>query len=357
MSVVSVSHGAILPHLYLCVNISHFSGFKPAKDLTKSGFLVYNYRGKKEMAVPRKNNLLIVDDDSSNLMALSYILSEYVIYTAKNGTSAIEKAEKYLPDLVLLDIIMSDMNGYEVLAALKESDKTKHIPVIFITGLNNIEDEKKGLELGAIDYISKPFDEIIVKLRVQLHIRIINQLRTIEYLSTTDQLTELPNRRAFDNRLSMEWGRALRESVSISIMVADVDHFKIYNDTYGHQQGDMALQNVAKIISQTLKRPADFAARWGGEEFVVLLPNTDSRGALEIGENICKNVATAEIPCDDGSLTKLTISIGVNTQIPERETILDKFILDADKALYTAKDTGRNRVCLYDSASNAVKGG
>ncbi|MDR0444496.1 MAG: diguanylate cyclase [Treponema sp.] len=296
-----------------------------------------------------KNSLLIVDDDSSNLMALSHILSGYKIYTAKNGTSGIEKAEKYLPDLILLDILMPDINGYEVLAAIQKSDKTKHIPVIFISKLDNSDDEKKGLELGAADYISKPFDDMIVKLRVQLQIRIINQLRTIERLSTTDQLTEIPNRRAFDNRLSMEWGRALRENLPISIMMVDVDHFKSYNDTYGHQQGDIALQSIAKIITKTLKRSTDFTARWGGEEFVVLLPNTALDGSRDIGENIRINVERAVIPGAEGLSTKLTISIGLNSQTPARihtpDNSLDKFISGADSALYTAKETGRNRVC------------
>jgi diguanylate cyclase (GGDEF)-like protein len=299
-----------------------------------------------------KNSLLVVDDDTSNLVLLSDILQpEYTIYRAEDGASAIQKAEKYLPDLILLDIIMPGMDGYEVFSVLQQLDKTKHIPIIFVTGLNNPEDEKKGLKLGAVDYINKPFDDMIVKLRVALHIRLINQLRIIEYLSTTDQLTKLPNRRAFDNRLNDEWRRAIREKQPITFMIADVDHFKHYNDKYGHQQGDRALVNIAGILGKTGKRSTDFAARWGGEEFVVLLPNTDAQVGLKIGEDLRKSVESAEIPLCDGTVTKITISVGVNSLIPMRDSVLDEFISGSDKALYVAKEAGRNRVRLYNTCA------
>jgi diguanylate cyclase (GGDEF)-like protein len=264
--------------------------------------------------------------------------------------SAIKKAEKFLPDLILLDILMPGMDGYEVFSVLKQSEKAKHIPVIFITGLNDPEDEKKGLELGAVDYINKPFNEMIVKLRVALHIRLINQLHTIVYLSTTDQLTKIPNRRAFDNRLNEEWSRAIREKQSITIMMVDVDHFKQYNDKYGHQQGDKALLIIAGVLAKTAKRATDFTARWGGEEFVLLLANTDAQAGLKVGENLRKNVECADILLCDDTVTRMTISVGVNTLIPMRDSVLDEFISGSDKALYAAKEAGRNRVCLYDAA-------
>ena len=297
----------------------------------------------------KKNTLLIVDDDKSNLMMLSHILqAEYNIRVASDGKSALMIAEKYLPDLILLDIIMPDMDGYQVFSALQNSENTKHIPVIFITGLNKNNDEKRGLELGAADYISKPFDDMIVKLRVHHQIQIINQLRTIEHLSMIDQLTEIPNRRNFDNRLQLEWGRSIRENISISLLLIDVDHFKNYNDSYGHQQGDNALCMVAQTLTHTLKRASDFAARWGGEEFVVLLPNSDSSGGMKMGEEIRLNIEAADVICNNGYITNLTVSIGVNAHNPTTACSIDDFILKADRALYTAKNTGRNRVCLYD---------
>jgi diguanylate cyclase (GGDEF)-like protein len=301
------------------------------------------------MSANKKNSLLIVDDDRSNLMMLSHMLQQdYTVRVASNGASAVRIAEKYLPDLILLDILMPDMDGYQVFSALQNLDKAADIPVIFITGLNNSIDEKRGLKLGAVDYISKPFDDMVVKLRIQHQIQIINQLRTIEHLSMMDQLTGIPNRRNFDNRLLVEWGRAKRENIPISLLMVDVDHFKAYNDTFGHQQGDQALCIVARVLAQTLHRTSDFIARWGGEEFVSLLPNTDSDGSLTIAERIRENVAAAEISCDNGYITNLTVSIGIFTQTPGMSCSIDELLLRADKALYEAKNTGRNKVCLYE---------
>jgi diguanylate cyclase (GGDEF)-like protein len=162
------------------------------------------------------------------------------------------------------------------------------------------------------------------------------QRELLEHMSLTDQLTEIPNRRNFDSRVEQEWRIAIRECKNISILMMDIDKFKTYNDTHGHQQGDILLQAVAKAITQTIHRGGDFAARWGGEEFVVLLPNTDIKGALTIAELIRANVEKS---------TKTTISIGVNTQIPTQASSLDAFISAADNALYKAKEMGRNRVC------------
>jgi diguanylate cyclase (GGDEF)-like protein len=301
------------------------------------------------MNATKKNSLLIVDDDKSNLMMLSHMLQpEYTVRVASNGASAIRKKEKYLPDLILLDILMPGMDGYQVFSSLQNLEKAADIPVIFITGLNNSIDEKRGLKLGAVDYISKPFDDMVVKLRIQHQIQIINQLRTIEHLSMMDQLTGIPNRRNFDNRLLVEWGRAKREGVHISLLMVDVDHFKNYNDSFGHQQGDQALCAVARVLAQTLHRTSDFISRWGGEEFAALLPNTDSNGSLTIAERIRESVAAAEISCDNGYMTNLTVSIGVYTQTPKMPCSIDEFISRADKALYKAKNTGRNKVCLYE---------
>jgi diguanylate cyclase (GGDEF)-like protein len=294
----------------------------------------------------KKNSVLVVDDENSNIMMLTHILSPvYTVYAVKNGLKAIEAAEKYLPDVVLLDIVMPDMDGYAVIAALKDSDNTRDIPVIFITGLSNSEDEEKGLNMGASDYISKPFSPAIVNLRVKNQIKMLNQLRIIEQISMLDQLTSMPNRRSFDNRLEMEWVRAIRENSMISILIMDVDKFKDYNDTYGHPQGDLVLQAVGMSVIQSLKRSGDFAARWGGEEFVILLPNTDLSGALHIAERMRANISNIIIPASDGTDTSITVSIGVMTQSPEQGSSYATFIEEADRALYMAKKRGRNRVC------------
>ena len=212
-----------------------------------------------------KKSILVVDDESSNIMALTHILGpDYTIYAAKNGQNAIATAEKHLPDLILLDILMPDMNGYAVITALKNRERTKRVPVIFITGLSNAGDEEKGLALGGADYITKPFSPAIVRLRVQNQMLMLDQLRTIERLSMTDPLTALPNRHSFEIRFAAEWGGAQREHIPISILSVDLPEFNAYKHTYGHQQGDAALQMVAKVLSSELKRPSDFVARWGG---------------------------------------------------------------------------------------------
>jgi len=293
----------------------------------------------------KKNSLLIVDDENANLKVLTHILgSDYTIYTATNGKNAIEKAKEFLPDLIMLDILMPDMDGYTTLAEIKSCEEIKKIPVVFISGLDSDEDEERGLSLDAADYIIKPFNAPIVKLRVHNQIQIVNQLRIIERLSMIDQLTNIPNRRSFDDRLQMEWKKAVREQSTISLLIMDLDHFKNLNDTYGHQMGDVVLQTVAGIFSHSFKRPGDFAARWGGEEFVVLLPNTPLEGAIEVAEKIRVDIENTSMLAADGSKMKVTVSVGVNSLIPGKDDTIDAFISNADKALYNAKETGRNRV-------------
>ena len=296
-----------------------------------------------------KRSVLIVDDESSNIAALTRMLStDYTVYSAKSGKSAIAAAERYLPDVVLLDILMPETDGYAVIVALKNSEKTQHIPVIFITGLGKTDEEEKGLAMGAADYICKPFSPAIVKLRLHNQIKILDQLHKIEQLGTVDQLTNLPNRRSFEHQLAVEWARSQRERLYVSILMIDVDHFKHYNDTFGHLQGDAALQAVATVFTQVLKRPCDFAARWGGEEFVILLPNTDANGAFHVAEQLRKDVEETSVRCKDGSETKITVSIGVNAERPSNDDSCDSFISKADMALYRAKKEGRNKVTVAD---------
>ena len=178
--------------------------------------------------------------------------------------------------------------------------------------------------------------------------RLANSVLELATFSMKDQLTELPNRRGFDNRLDLEWQRAVRERTPVSILMMDIDKFKTYNDTFGHQQGDVTLQVIARTIRDSLKRKVDFAARWGGEEFIVLLPGTDVEGALRVAENIRAAVESAVIPCEDDRGKKATISIGVNTRIPDIDGLTSAFIEEADQALYKAKEEGRNRVCIAE---------
>jgi len=296
------------------------------------------------MSDKKEFTILITDDEKFNLDILGSILSpHYNILISKNGMRALELAKTNAPDLILLDVMMPDMTGFEVITKLKESNDTVNIPVIFITGLSDPADEEKGFFLGAVDYITKPFNKAIVKARVNTHIKIIDHMRTIERIGLIDPLTRIANRRGFETRFDAEWGRSIREQTPISFMIMDIDKFKVYNDTYGHQQGDIALKTFAETASNALGRANDFIARWGGEEFVVLLSNTDSDGACEVAENVRKAVESSVIRDEDGNITKVTVSIGINSIIPDADTSTDDFIKAADKALYEAKEGGRNR--------------
>ena len=296
----------------------------------------------------KQNSILVVDDQNLNIMALTHILSqEYTVYAAKNGPNAIKAAEKHLPDVILLDIIMPEMDGYTVITALKNSEVTKNIPVIFLTGLSNTDNGEKGLVLGAADYITKPFSPAIVKLRVANQIKMINQLRMIERLSMIDQLTELPNRRSCDIRLKFEWNRARREQSQISILVIDVDGFKSYNDTYGHSAGDECIKTIAGILSKNTARADDFVARYGGDEFAVVLPNTEEDGARMMAEKILEDIRSCAMNSEkNGVVNTTTVSIGVTTGNVKSTHRADDYILRADELLYKSKQGGRDR-CTF----------
>jgi len=294
-----------------------------------------------------KLKILIVEDSKLNQEILRKILkNEYTIIIAQDGDEALKMVKNDHPDLILLDIILPGISGFDVLAELKKCDVSRKIPVIIISGRSNPDDEVKGLMLGAVDYITKPFHEIVVNARVETHIRILKQMRIIEEFGFLDTLTGIPNRRHFDQSLNKEWSRAKREKESLCILMIDVDHFKMYNDTHGHQQGDVALQKVAGTITSSLKRKTDLAARWGGEEFAVLLPNTTLEGAMQVAEVIRESIESATIPfIEDETFHKVTISIGAAQNNTDKSQTIADLILQADKALYKAKDTGRNRVC------------
>ncbi|MCL1828812.1 MAG: diguanylate cyclase [Oscillospiraceae bacterium] len=202
-------------------------------------------------------------------------------------------------------------------------------------------------EKGNVDYVFKT-EEFFGDYRV-----LADSVLELAAFGMRDQLTGIPNRRSFDNRLDLEWNRAIRDQTPVSILIIDVDKFKTYNDTFGHQQGDVALQTVANAIRQSLKRSVDFAARWGGEEFVILLVNTESEGALSVAEKVRGDVENAVIPCSEPAGNRVTVSVGVNTQIPASDSMISDFISGADHALYGAKEGGRNRSVLFDGKAEA----
>ncbi len=297
--------------------------------------------------------LLIVDDEKYNRALLTELLQDdYHIIVAKNGIQALEKAREHLPDLILLDVLMPEMDGLAVIRSLKASDLTRHIPVIFVSALDSVADEERGLELGAVDYITKPFHPPIVRVRVRNHLQSVHQRRLLEQLAMIDSLTEIPNRRRFAEVYEREWRRCMRSASPLSLVVVDVDYFKIYNDTYGHAAGDVVLKQVAKAIGAALRRPADFVARYGGEEFVVLLPDVDAANARNIAESIRQEVADQKIPYPESATGPwLTVSLGGATRIPKQYDV-DAALFDlADHYLYQAKGNGRNRVMWQPAGS------
>ena len=301
--------------------------------------------------------VLIVDDSSINRELLRLMLTAenetdavdgqepYVVELAETGIEALEKVDDIKPDLILLDLMMPGLSGFDVLDRLKESESTQSTPVIIISGLADEEHEEKGFKYGAVDYISRPFHRSVVLARIRTHRRIVEQLRLIENLSLIDPLTSIPNRRCFDFRIEEVWGVAARCKEPVSVLVIDVDHFKIYNDTYGHQQGDVALKAVAGAIVMALGRSSDMAFRCGGEEFTAILVGNSPDGALIVAERIRSNVEKAAITGLTGGAAKgVTVSIGVACETPKSDIKIIDLIKSADMALYSAKETGRNRV-------------
>jgi diguanylate cyclase (GGDEF)-like protein len=295
-----------------------------------------------------KQSILVVDDESSNLLAINKLFSpENTIYFAKTGADCLRLAEENKPDIILMDVMMPDVNGFDVLLQLKNNPSTMKIPVILVTGLADEEDEERGFTYGAVDYIKKPFKNAIVKVRVNTHLQIARQLKENERLGRIDPLTGLANRRQFNERLELEWKQAIRDQVDIAFIMLDLDYFKQYNDTYGHPQGDELLKQVARVLTQAGRRPGDLPARLGGEEFGVLLPQTDTEAAAIIAEKIRASVEAMQVPLLAGSsITKITCSLGVAGWTPQLGDNMDDLPAKADAALYDAKKSGRNRVCI-----------
>lgn len=302
------------------------------------------------MAQVNKARILIVDDEPANVQVLGNLLNnDYRIQVATNGPKALSLAQKELrPDLILLDVQMPELDGYEVCRRLKENHNTKTIPVIFVTARDTAGDEEKGLSLGAVDYISKPFHPKLVRARVAIHMSLKKKTDLLEEIAMYDGLTSIPNRRFFDERLEDEYLRAKRNGLPLGIIMMDIDHFKHFNDNYGHGEGDECLRKVARTISYVLARPADMVARYGGEEFVILLPETDSRGAGIVAEAVRAAVESLGIPHEYSPVADVvTISLGVSNSESQDPSANKTFLLKrADDALYQSKKNGRNRVTI-----------
>ncbi len=306
--------------------------------------------------------ILVVEDSRANMQLLNSFIEGFgsTCIQAENGEQAITRFQSERPDLILLDVILPDTDGFAVARRIRalESDGG-WTPIIFLSSLGNDEDIERGIEAGGDDYLHKPVSEIVLgaKVRamerlVQMRARLLETTRKLDLanqelqrLSAMDGLTGIANRRFFDETMAREWRRAQRNHGHIAVMMCDVDHFKRYNDSLGHQAGDDCLRRIARLIAGGMARAADVAARYGGEEFVVILPETPLGGALFVAEKIRHALHEANLPHPDSPFGRITLSIGIAAAQPGQDDHAESLISAADRALYQAKHNGRDRVC------------
>jgi diguanylate cyclase (GGDEF)-like protein len=295
--------------------------------------------------VQSRPRLLVVDDQPANIQVLYQILSsDYQVFMATSGAQALALCAARQPDLVLLDLIMPDIDGYQVCQKLKEDAATRDIPVIFITAQTDESAEEMGFDLGAVDFISKPINPRIVKARVRTHLMLKAQSDLLRSWAYLDGLTGVHNRRFFDERVNSEMGRAIRNQTPLSLVMLDVDFFKRFNDHYGHQAGDDCLRRVASTLKNSLMRAGDHVARYGGEEFVCLLPDTDFAGAMRLAEAIRHEINGLQIEHAESSVAPyVTVSLGVGCKPAHIHGSAMSLISLADTQLYKAKEHGRHR--------------
>ncbi|MBE0504240.1 MAG: diguanylate cyclase [Desulfuromonadales bacterium] len=307
-----------------------------------------------------RQKILIIDDTPANILIMHAVLgATYQTFFTTSGREGIKMARQELPDLILLDVMMPEMDGYEVCRELKAEPLTRRIPVIFITTMSDVEDEMKGLELGAIDYIIKPFSPSIVNARIKNHLdlkryrdlleKATNELdeknQALNLLAREDALTGLANRRHFNEVLESEIKRAVRSRQLVALILCDVDFFKNYNDHYGHVAGDKCLQAIGQLFSGTFKRSGDLPARYGGEEFAVIIPDSPPGTALQLAEKLRQGMMTQALPHAFSAVAGVvTLSFGLVEAQPTRERNAEWYINRADQALYRAKESGRNRI-------------
>lgn len=300
--------------------------------------------------------ILIVDDSLVQAARLKSILDDdydvTVVHTAADGLAR-ASAEEF--SLILLDVIMPDMDGFDLLKKLQEELVTQRIPVILITSLAAIENEQRGLTLGAVDYIVKPFHPLIVKARVDTHVKLYQYRKQVEAQSMTDQLTGVANRRRHDEQSVLKWEEAIRLHVPFSICMFDIDKFKVYNDTFGHPAGDKVIAAVAKTASAHLRRRTDFFARYGGEEFVAFIMGEEARKTFEHLKVIRQAVEDLKIPHNPEVSPWVTVSIGGVTVIPQMGSTYDTYLKLADTMLYDAKRFGRNQVVWADEGMKQLR--
>lgn len=294
--------------------------------------------------------LLVVDDQQINILTIYQIFhNDHEVFVATGGAQALDFCRTNdPPDLILLDIMMPDMDGLTVCQLLKAHPSTADIPIIFVTAQSTPDEETRALESGGVDFITKPVNPSVVRARVHTHLTLKAQSDLLRSQALIDGLTGVANRRCFDEALQTEWRRCQRNQLPLALLMMDIDHFKLYNDHYGHQAGDDCLRAVAAVLKAHLFRAHDLCARYGGEEFVCLLPECAAESASAKAEELRQAVANLGLPHQTSpTAAEVTISLGLAAVIPDEcEQGAEDLLKAADSALYLAKRGGRNQVCL-----------
>lgn len=336
----------------LCNNPFH-EGHFPSEQMQGYSTGVLDSSGEQDPAAPLPDDgsILVVDDNAINGELLSRQCRRlgYSVKTALDGIQASKLLQKETFDLVLLDIVMPKLSGMELLKMIRKKYSFTDLPVIMVTARAESADIVQALEIGANDYITKPFALPVVTARVKSQLLIRKMVAALERaneklkdLSFLDGLTGIPNRRRFDDHLQGEWRRMMRRNLPLSLIMVDIDHFKSFNDTYGHEEGDRVLKLVASTLNRLARRSGDLVARYGGEEFAVILPENDNRQAMGVAEKMRQAVSILQL--DSDNRIQVTISAGVCTMNPHPNNSIKDLLSVADALLYQAKNNGRNRV-------------
>lgn len=296
-------------------------------------------------AAVERPRLLLVDDQPLHLHALFEIFRDvYEVFVATRAEQAVQLAESQRPDLILSDIVIPGLSGLELCRKLKASLECRDIPLIFLTGQDSPEQEREGLDAGAVDFISKPFSPPVVRARVKTHLTLKAQADRLRNLAAIDGLTGIFNRRRFDEGLEHSWRSCRRSQLPMAVLMIDVDHFKLYNDSAGHPAGDEVLRQIATTLKTSLRRSLDLVARYGGEEFACLLPGAELAAGRQIAEYLRQAVFDLGLEHPSSpSATKVTISAGIAWGQPGPELPPYALVELADRNLYHAKRSGRNR--------------
>ena len=293
-----------------------------------------------------KPKLLVVDDQPDNIQRLVQAFAgDYQVFMATSGEQALAVCQSNPPDLVVLDVLMPGMDGFAVCRQLKAQEATTHIPIILLTARPDAGQETHGLGLGAVDFISKPVNPAVVRARVHTHLTLKFQSDLLKKLVLLDGLSGVFNRRYFDQQLATEWARAARSGLSLSLVLLDVDHFGAYNERHGHQAGDDCLRLIAVTLKSVLRRPADVVARFGGEEFACLLPDTSHEDALALAQEMERRVRQLGLPHGGGAGGGMvSVSVGLGTRVSPHSGQASDLLDLASAQLQQAKHAGRGHV-------------